>query len=240
MDERTKPDCERMILLKAQIKRGKTSIICHICYLLNVEGHYYDFGNCPDVDVVRAFGGCVRKDVYDRCRINAKNKQPDPLKGIDAVLDLEPPKFIFIFIKEMLLAGKTLNTEHVIMVIDCPYANNYTSNVDRVVQGLVGRCCGYKKNENVIVVSDIHRVESYLNWVLNDVVPSKPARHTKRDTDGHLVAVASAYMSPIDVDIDDIDEEVKCEVDGDDVYVYEFDSHIEGDDRVGCMLEKKF
>jgi chloramphenicol 3-O-phosphotransferase len=35
-----KPDGHRMILLKAQMQAGKTGVIRHICYLLNVQKEY--------------------------------------------------------------------------------------------------------------------------------------------------------------------------------------------------------
>jgi hypothetical protein len=154
-----------------------------------------DADNCVDpMDLVRAYGKCVSKDKYEKCIVYAKKRC---LSGIDAVLALSPPKFIFIFVKEMLLAGKTLNTKHVKMVIDVPYKGVNSGNVDRIVQGLVGRCCGYNKNKDVVIVTNKKRVEDYIKWVNNDIAPSgKPATHAIVKED-KIVAKGSAYMKPV-------------------------------------------
>jgi len=43
-NEWMKKDGDRMILLKAQMQCGKTSIMRHLCYLINVKGHWKDLG----------------------------------------------------------------------------------------------------------------------------------------------------------------------------------------------------
>jgi hypothetical protein len=48
LTEWKKPDGERMILLKAQMRCGKTSIIRHLCYLLNFEEHCAALGISND------------------------------------------------------------------------------------------------------------------------------------------------------------------------------------------------
>jgi hypothetical protein len=148
-----------------------------------------DKDNCGDpTDLVRAYGMCVPEDKYNRCFKYAKKHH---LSGIDAVLALSLPKFIFIFIKEMLLAGKTLNTKHVRMVIDVPYKGVDAGNVDRIVQGLVGRCCGYNKNKGV---------EAYVEWVNNNVAPSKSATHAIVKG-GKIVAKGSAYIKRVSIGV---------------------------------------
>lgn len=157
-------------------------------------------------DIVRAYAKCVPANVFNKCRVNASKKKPEKLYGIDAVLDLAPPKFIFIFIKELLLAGKTLNTTHVRMVVDVPYADARSGHVDRIVQGLVGRCCGYNKNRNVIIVTNKVRVEAYNNWIINGTSPANPATHAKVKG-GKLIADNSAFIKPDEEDEEYEDEE---------------------------------
>jgi hypothetical protein len=163
-----------------------------------------DKDNCGDpTDLVRAYGRCAPEDTYNRCLTYAKRRD---LSGIDTVLGISPPKFIFIFIKEMLLAGKTLNTKHVRMVIDVPYKGVDSGNVDRIVQGLVGRCCGYKKNEDVVIVTNKKRVEAYVKWVNDNVAPSKPATHAIVKN-RKIVAKDSAYIKRVSVGVELADEE---------------------------------
>lgn len=52
LSEWKKSDGERMVLLKAQMQCGKTSIIRHLCYLLNVEGHCKALGLSDDATFV--------------------------------------------------------------------------------------------------------------------------------------------------------------------------------------------
>ena len=173
-----------------------------------------DGNNCVDpIDLMRAYGKCVSQDKYEKCLVYAKKHY---LSGIDAVLALSPPKFIFIFVKEMLLAGKTLNTKHVKMVIDVPYKGVNSGNVDRIVQGLVGRCCGYNKNKDVVIVTNKKRVEDYINWVNNDITPSgKPATHAIVKED-KIVAKGSAYMKPVSVGVVAVKKEDEDDYDEDD------------------------
>lgn len=145
-------------------------------------------------DVVRAYGNAVTKEAYDRCRVYGKKKR---LGGIDSVLALPPPKTIFIFIKEMLLAGKTLNTTHVRMVIDYPYGDDNAGNVDRIVQGLAGRCCGYGKNQDVVVITNKGRMQAYVDWAKHGVAPALPATHARVQDGAELIAVKSAYVKPL-------------------------------------------
>jgi hypothetical protein len=157
---------------------------------------------CPEpTDVVRAYGSTVTKEAFDRCRVNANRRR---LQGIDAVLGLSPPKTIFIFIKDMLLAGKTLNTAHVLMVIDFPFESSRSGNVDRTVQGLTGRCCGYGKNKNVVIITNKRRVQSYVDWVKGGVAPAMPATHARVQDGAELVAVRSAYVKPLSSALQDL------------------------------------
>jgi hypothetical protein len=189
--------------------------------LQTTEEFYFfemDMENCADpTDLVRAYGKCVPVDKYNKSLTYAKKHD---LSGIDAVLAVSPPKFIFIFVKEMLLAGKTLNTKHVRMVIDVPYKAADSGNVDRIVQGLVGRCCGYNKIKGVVIVTNKKRVKAYIEWVNNDVAPSKPATHAIVKK-GNIVAKGSAYIKRVSVGVavsTEADKEEEEEDDGDDEY----------------------
>lgn len=64
------------------------------------------------------------------------------------------------------IKGCTINTKHVIAMIDMPKKS--AGHVDSLVQGLVGRACGYKKNENIRIYTNINLCKYYINWVNDD------------------------------------------------------------------------
>ncbi|KAJ1401590.1 hypothetical protein B484DRAFT_470874, partial [Ochromonadaceae sp. CCMP2298] len=102
------------------------------------------------VGIIKAYlnAGCSM-DVIKRV-ITTSSRYSPPAVGIDAILCVEPEQIVVIFIKEMLLAGKTLDTLFVRMVIDLPLVNDDLTNCDRYAQGLMGRCCGYGKKEHSV------------------------------------------------------------------------------------------
>jgi hypothetical protein len=62
-------DGKRMVVLKAQMQCGKTSVIRHVCYLLNVKGRHMDL-KLPDYDRVYVLNNLVdnalREQTVDR------------------------------------------------------------------------------------------------------------------------------------------------------------------------------
>ncbi len=62
------------------------------------------------------------------------------------------------------------------MVVDIPYQNKNAGKVDRLVQGFVGRCCGYNKaNNNVYIVSNFDRIKAYADWIDGVEAPELPS-----------------------------------------------------------------
>jgi hypothetical protein len=118
------------------------------------------------VDVLNAYRESLPDEdgeIFRRCKEYAGSMN---LQGIDAVVATDPTIPVFIFIKGYLKAGKTINTKHITAVIDLPLAKNTNySKVDGLVQGLVGRCCGYGKNTDVLVFSDTRRMQAYVDWI---------------------------------------------------------------------------
>lgn len=135
----------------------------------------------PDEHYESAFGECKRHaGIHD-------------LKGIDAVVATNPGIPVFVFIKGFLKAGKTIDTTNVCSVIDLPTDSN---EVASLVQGLVGRCCGYRKNKNLLVFTSEQCVRSYVEWVTGVLPESrvKATKHATIDTDGVVHTLSrSAY-----------------------------------------------
>lgn len=93
-------------------------------------------------------------------------------QGINDILTKTPSKKTIIYLKGLLRAGKRVDTRNVIMVHDTA-----TSNVDTTVQSLLGRCCGYGKNQDIDIYCDRFSAEKYKNWIESgyhlDSVPDK-------------------------------------------------------------------
>lgn len=92
--------------------------------------------------------------------------------GINDLLQNKPNKNTLIFLKGLLRAGKRVDTKNVIMIHDTA-----ESKVDTTVQSLLGRCCGYNKNSNILIYCDRESALKYKNWVESDydlrLVPNK-------------------------------------------------------------------
>jgi hypothetical protein len=146
-------------------------------------------------DIMNVYRECLPDDgaIFRACKATAGHKK---LQGIDAVLATRPTVPVFVFIKKYLQAGKTIDTRNVLAVIDLPIAGD--GKVDSLVQGLIGRCCGYGKNRDVMIFTDIKRVEAYVTW-LNDEAPEKSIAVTSKatfNTRGEVKTLrGSAYFS---------------------------------------------
>jgi hypothetical protein len=90
-------------------------------------------GSKKNEDLAMAeYAKCVPLDHWRECLKTASGVEPEPAFGLDAVLCYPPDRFVFIFVKEMLLAGKQLNTENVSMVIDMPTNGKTNLHVNKV------------------------------------------------------------------------------------------------------------
>lgn len=92
---------------------------------------------------------------------NSKNTILDN-QGINDIVEQLPNKKTLIFLRGLLRAGKRLETKNIIMMHDTS-----ESRVDTSVQSLLGRCCGYKKNKDILIYCDKISAEKYKNWVLS-------------------------------------------------------------------------
>ncbi len=92
--------------------------------------------------------------------------------GINEIMEHIPTKKTIIFLRGLLRAGQRVKTDNVIMVHDTS-----DSKVDTTVQSLLGRCCGYNKNKDILIYCDKISAEKYKNWVSSDydleLVPNK-------------------------------------------------------------------
>jgi len=83
--------------------------------------------------------------------------------GINDLLKNKIDSKKIIFLKGLLRAGKRVDTSSVIMVHD-----TYDSKSDTTVQSLLGRCCGYNKNRDILIYCDLESAEAYRDWVESD------------------------------------------------------------------------
>lgn len=91
------------------------------------------------------------KDMYPENDIN------------DQYFNIIPEGIEVIFINGMIRAGKRINTSNILMVHD----TCITSKTDVTVQSLLGRCCGYNKNENIDIYVDLEAAKDYEQSVRN-------------------------------------------------------------------------
>lgn len=93
-------------------------------------------------------------------------------QGINDILTKTPSKKTIIYLKGLLRAGKRVDTRNIIMVHDTA-----ASNVDTTVQSLLGRCCGYGKNQDIDIYCDRFSAKKYKEWIESgyhlDSVPDK-------------------------------------------------------------------
>jgi hypothetical protein len=107
-------------------------------------------------------------------------------QGINDIVEQMPSKKTIIFLRGLLRAGKRLNTENIIMVHDTS-----DSKVDTAVQSLLGRCCGYGKNSDILIYCDKISAEKYKNWVLSDYDMSCIPDKSKNILGDHSVSINS-------------------------------------------------
>lgn len=79
------------------------------------------------------------------------------MEDINSILAEAPEKHTFIVLKNMLYAAKTLHDEFVGVLWD-----RLSGKDDTTLQSLVGRACGYGKNERTVVYTSESTVRNYL------------------------------------------------------------------------------
>ena len=97
--------------------------------------------------------------------------------ALGKILKFAPPhdKLVFIVVKAYLRVGQVLDTTHVRMVIDAP--SDSSSYTDTVVQGLVGRCCGYDKHyHSVTIFTKLEHLRNYMKKIIDGTKASKFTR----------------------------------------------------------------
>jgi hypothetical protein len=99
--------------------------------------------------------------------------------GINDILYESINNKTIIFLKGLLRAGKRVDTKNVIMIHDTS-----VSNSDTTVQSLLGRCCGYNKNKDILIYCDKLSATKYRDWVSSgfslDKVPDKSKNVLKK------------------------------------------------------------
>tara|TARA_B100000963_G_C22613205_1_gene665928 strand:- start:303 stop:1715 length:1413 start_codon:yes stop_codon:yes gene_type:complete len=84
------------------------------------------------------------------------------------LLEKQPKKHTFIFIKEKLRCSHTINKEHVGILYE-----RYTQTVNdsAIIQGFLGRLTGYHNNKTCVVFTNMDTIDKYNNLIENKFVP---------------------------------------------------------------------
>lgn len=84
---------------------------------------------------------------------------------INDLVSNKPSKPTIIFLKDKLRVGENLDTKYIYLVHDDP-KNMHTHTT---VQSLVGRCCGYNKNDHeTIIYCDYNKAWQHYQWIKNN------------------------------------------------------------------------
>lgn len=78
---------------------------------------------------------------------------------INTILDNEPDKHTFIFIKEMLRCAKTINKKYIGVLYERFTEKNSDDTV--IIQGLLGRITGYYNINKIVCYTNIYSIEKY-------------------------------------------------------------------------------
>jgi hypothetical protein len=87
----------------------------------------------------------------------------------------------------MLFVGNSIDTKYVRATVDYPLASS--GHVDSLVQGFVGRCCGYGKQPStsnddyhVTCFTNVTKVMEYATWYSGKGIPTNPAYRAKGES----------------------------------------------------------
>lgn len=101
---------------------------------------------------------------------------------INQIVRHRPSVMTFIEVYNTLRAGYQLDTRHVFMVHDSPGAMT-----DVTAQGLAGRCCGYgKEKDDVVVYCHDRWLRLYVDFLENKFDPHYVPSHSKNIRRGHV------------------------------------------------------
>jgi len=73
--------------------------------------------------------------------------QDSPIKNINQILERQPTKNTIILLKGKCRMGKQVSKQYVLFCLE----TSKFSKTDTLLQGLLGRCCGYHTNEHIII-----------------------------------------------------------------------------------------
>lgn len=145
--------------------KSNLSVDKFIDTILSIKKNGYVLVRCTKKQQIAIETRIIQRNISKLSMIdyfrNSKNLILDN-QGINDIIEQPPINKTLIFLRGLLRAGKRLNTENIIMMHDTS-----ESKVDTAVQSLLGRCCGYNKNNDILIYCDRISVEKYKNWVIS-------------------------------------------------------------------------
>lgn len=168
--------------------------------ILSIKKNGYILVRCTKKQQIAIESRIVQRNITKLSLIdyfrNSKNMILDN-QGINDIIEQLPNNKTLIFLRGLLRAGKRLNTENIVMVHDTS-----ESKVDTAVQSLLGRCCGYNKNKDILIYCDKISAEKYKNWVITgydmDAIPDK-----SKNILGNSSTSIRSFRNPIEFDVSD-------------------------------------
>ena len=82
-------------------------------------------------------------------RFDQVSKKDQELGNINEILDIQPGEKTVIFIKQLCRMGQQINKTHLSVVMETTY-----SKTDTILQGLLGRVCGYHMEDICVILNN--------------------------------------------------------------------------------------
>jgi hypothetical protein len=173
------------------------------------------------------------------------NKSDDEyIKDLNDHISAKPDNPNVIFVVAKLRAGYTLNTDNVSVI----HENLVVfPKCDVVVQSLLGRCCGYGKNTDILICCDYRSVEKYCKFVeanydtnVPDTGKNLTGRKEHPTTNKELFTTDRTAEQIIDMEDIDIEDDQYLEVTDEDIgqiklVVKKRDEHEQHEFRLGAL-----
>ena len=203
---------DNVIIQVVNSAREQSFIIIRTTSIKKVCIQKYIEHSRPDIDIIS----------FDQ---NSKKIEGSDDFNINMHLKNKPDRLTVIFINGMCRMGQNIVKTYLSVVME----TSVTTKTDTLVQGLLGRCCGYDVPSNIKIyipqtIYDSGELQKYLNMMDGQlIVPSKGQniKRGKKTTttslilhDSKLIKISSEYITPrsISKDFNVIKQDLICAI----------------------------